>query len=172
MLILHRFLLEVKRRLCVRAPFPPSALWITVIVSFVVFSQMTDYNQQDEWGQLIVEATHLTRTSSHTRAGARAHTRIRKQVRTCARSVYDSLHAPRGTVETRPVKSHAGLQASQCVHTIEFPKFSLMLEIEEQQKKRRKPIENQSGGHHCLVYICSKQENMQRFDSQKIRELF
>lgn len=47
--------------LYLRAPFPPSALWITVIVSFVALSRMTDYDQQDEWGQLIVEATRLAR---------------------------------------------------------------------------------------------------------------
>lgn len=34
------------------------------------------------------------------------------------------------------------------------------------------PLKKESGGHHCLVYICSKQENMHRFDSQKIRQLF
>lgn len=70
------------------------------------------------------------------------------------------------------------LQVSQCLHTIEFLTFSLMFEIEEQQFPHRSgahhpdPIEKQSGGHHCLVYICSKQENMQRFDSHKIRQLF
>lgn len=70
------------------------------------------------------------------------------------------------------------LQVFQCLHTIEFLAFSLMFEIEEQPFPLRsgahhpKPIEKESGGHHCLVYICSKQENMQRFDSQKIRQLF
>lgn len=65
------------------------------------------------------------------------------------------------------------LQVSQCLHTIEFLAFSVMFEIEEQQFPLRsgvhhpEPIEKESGGHNCLVYICSKQENMQRFDSQK-----
>ena len=34
------------------------------------------------------------------------------------------------------------------------------------------PLKRRVRGHHCLVYIWSKQENMQRFDSQKIRQLF
>lgn len=59
--------------LYLRASFPPSALWITVIVSFVALSRMTDYNQQDEWGQLIVVAARLARSafSSSPLAGAR-----------------------------------------------------------------------------------------------------
>lgn len=62
-----------KVRLYFLAPFPPSALRITVVVSFVVLSRMTDYDQQDEWGQLIVEATHLAPStlSSSPHAGAR-----------------------------------------------------------------------------------------------------
>lgn len=114
------------------------------------------------------------------------HTRARAPTRTCSdKSVYlDSFRVwrlacstghrrcdPAGQVTRR-------LQPSQCLHTIEFLAFSLVFESEEQQFPLRsgahhpKPIESQSGGHHCLVYICSKQENMQRFDSQKIRPLF
>lgn len=109
-----------------------------------------------------------TNTLRHTCAGAYLNSFWARQP---ARSTGHRRCDPAGQVTRR-------LQVSQCQHTIEFLAFSLMFEIEEQQFPLRSgahhpnPIEKESGGHHCLVYICSKQENMQRFDSQKIRQLF
>lgn len=158
--------------LYLRAPFPPSALWITVIVSFVALSRMTDYDQQDEWGQLIVEATRLARSACFFLIPAR-----RSVYLFC--SGYDSLHAPRGTGDaTRPVKSHAGCRLPSADTQLNSWHSRWCLRPRQQQFPLRsgahhpEAIQSQSGGHNCLVHICSKQENMQRFDSQKIRELF
>lgn len=160
-----------KVRLYLRAPFPPSALWITVIVSFVALSRMTDYDQQDG-----MRSPHCRSDAFRSlclcllpRTPERVPVLFRPWQPPC--STGRRRCDPAGQVTRR-------LQASQCRHTIEFLTFSPMFETVQHQFPRRSgahhpgAIESPSGGHNCLVHICSKQENMQRFDSQKIRELF
>lgn len=113
------------------------------------------------------------------------HTRTRTAHTPIAECVHPGLfwvvgaRMHRGAPAMRPGRS-SHTQAARfpkCLHTIEFLTFSLMFEIEKRRFPLRsaarhpRPIEKESEGHQCLVYICSKQENMLRFDSQKIRRL-
>lgn len=158
--------------ICFHASFPPGALWITVIVSFVVLSQMTDYDQQDKWGQLIVEATHLT--STH----ARTHSQSRERV------YLGSFRLWRPACSTGHRRCDPAGQVTRRLQASQMPAHNWILGIlwclrvksnsfhSEAAHITSNPLKVRVGGHHCLVYICSKQENMQRFDSQKIRPLF
>lgn len=96
------------------------------------------------------------------------------------------MPVPAGTVcrfgrtpVTRPrlLESHAGCRVPNGLHTMEVLVFWPVFELRSNSfhldgAHHPNPIEKESGGQCCLVYICSKQENMLRFDSQKIRQLF
>lgn len=132
---------------------PPSALWITVIVSFVVLSGMTDHNQTRR-----MRSTHCRSNAfdPHFFFGSHTHTHTHTlgvtgaylaslRVWQLACSTGHRRCDPTGQVTRR-------LRASRCSHTIEFLALSLMFETEEQQFPLRsrahhpEPIENQSGG--------------------------
>lgn len=141
--------------------YPLSAHWITVIVSFVVLSEMTDYNQQDEWGQIILKE-HIwpSRLFMHPLTPPPRAPGVPglapgtwsfiwmspssgswglRQLRTTGHRRGD----PTGQVTRR-------LPVSQCSHTIEFLAFLGMFEIEAQPfpfgrgEHHPKPIEKES----------------------------
>lgn len=92
--------------------------------------------------------------------------------------VYDSLHAPRGTDDaTQPVMSHAGCRFSQCLQHNWIP--DILSNVWDWRARTvstshitLNPLKRRVGVTNVWYTFCSKQENMQRFDSQKIRQLF
>lgn len=153
--------------------FPLSAQWITVIVSFVVLAEMTDYNQQDEWGQIIL-TEHIWPSSSR-----RTWTRFGNS---CVRASFPGSWGDRRVRQLRTLgqpgrPSHtqvAGfpMLSHNWIHGILGNVWDLSATVSI-WTQRTSPHTHWKGelGHHCLVYTSSKQENMQRFDSQKIRQL-